>query len=63
MIEEGRLHANVRFPGLAIRFTTDGREPTADSTLYEGPVPVTGTVLLRSFDGRGRGSLSSRLEP
>jgi hexosaminidase len=63
VIENGMLRANVRYPGLEIRFTTDGTEPAADSTLYEAPVAVAGPVLLRVFDGRGRGSLTTRSEP
>ena len=56
ILEDGLLKANVAFPGLALRYTTDGTEPTASSTLYEGPAAVTGTVKLRTFDTRGRGS-------
>jgi hexosaminidase len=56
------LHANIDFPGLTIRYATDGTEPTMDSPVYTVPVAITGTdaipcpVLLRSFDSRGRGS-------
>ena len=56
VIEEGILKANLAFPGLEIRYTTDGTVPEADSTLYQGPVAVEGPVQLRSFDTRGRGS-------
>ncbi len=56
VIEGGKLRANVAFPGLEIRYTTDGGEPTADSALYQGPVAVDGSVRLKSFDTRGRGS-------
>ncbi len=59
VIEDGQLHANVAFPGLAVRFTTDGSEPTVDSELYAGPVAVSGTVRLKTFDSRGRGSRTS----
>ncbi len=57
----GKLEANVAFPGLAIRYTTDGTEPTAASTLYSGPVAVTGTVRLKTFDTRDRGSRTTVL--
>ena len=56
MIEDGLLKANVAFPGLTIRYTTTGSEPTASSTLYEGPVAAGGTVKLKTFDTRGRSS-------
>jgi hexosaminidase len=63
IIEDGRLHANVGLPGLEIRYTTDGSEPSVESQLYRQPVPVDGTVLLRSFDTRGRGSRVSQVAP
>ncbi len=56
VIEDGRLHANVAFPGLTIRYTTDGTEPTPASMVYTTPVAVDGPVRLRTFDTRGRGS-------
>jgi len=49
VIENGQLKANTAFPGLTIRYTTDGLEPTAGSPLYEGPVEVSGTVKLATF--------------
>ncbi len=56
IIEDGMLKANIEFPGLELRYTTDGNEPTANSTLYEKPVAVSGTVLMRAFDASGKGS-------
>ncbi|WP_461068601.1 family 20 glycosylhydrolase [Spirosoma horti] len=58
LIEKGMLKANVELPGLAIRYTTNGTEPTAQSTLYAGPVKVAGTLTLKSFDASGRSSRS-----
>ncbi|GAB3023038.1 family 20 glycosylhydrolase [Spirosoma pulveris] len=55
-IDNGKLFANVELPGLSIRYTTDGSEPTTQSTLYKNPVPVTGTVKVKSFDSAGRSS-------
>ena len=57
-IEGGRLTANVGLPGLAIRYTTDGSEPTAQSPLYKNPVNVAGRIKLKSFDAAGRSSRS-----
>ncbi len=62
VIKEGRLYANIDFPGLLIRYTTDGSEPDTDSPVYSGPVEVSGKVMLRSFDTRGRGSRTSAVE-
>ncbi len=62
LIKEGKLYANIDFPGLIIRYTTDGSEPDANSTVYSGPVEVSGKILLRSFNTRGRGSRVSVVE-
>ncbi len=62
ILREGKLHANISFPGLPIRYTLDGSEPDLESTLYTGPVEVCGKVQLRSFDSRGRGSRISIVE-
>lgn len=62
MINEGLLHVNIDFPGLTIRYTTDGTEPGTDAPVYTGPVEVSGPVRVRSFDTRGRGSRISLVE-
>jgi len=62
IIMNGQLYANIDFPGLTIRYTTDGSEPNMDSPVYNGPVQVSGKVTFRSFDTRGRGSRVSVVE-
>jgi len=57
--KEGILYANVEFPGLEIRFTTDGSEPTVQSQLYTKPVKIIGTVKLKSFVKGGKFSRTS----
>lgn len=52
--EAGAVRASVELPGLSLRYTTDGSEPTAKSPLVEGPIPLRGTVRVAAFDGRGR---------
>jgi hexosaminidase len=56
VINNGQLEASTEYPGLVIRYTTDGSEPTADSPQYNGSVAVTGTVKLSTFDTTGRAS-------
>ena len=58
VLRDGRLHANVALPGLAVHYTLDGRAPSAGSPRFEAPVPLGGTreVKLASFDTRGRAS-------
>jgi hexosaminidase len=62
VIRDGLLHANVDFPGLTIRYTTDGSEPDANSPVYSEPLEVSGQVMVRSFDTRNRGSRISVVE-
>jgi hexosaminidase len=57
-VEGGRLLVNTAYPGMAVRYTTDGFEPTATSPLYTGPVAVDAEIVTAStFDSRGRSSL------
>lgn len=60
-VEKGMLQANVAFPGLTIRYTTDGSEPTATSPEYTGPVAVDGIVKLKTFARNGRSSRTSEV--
>lgn len=57
-IEEGKLYANTGFPGLSIRYTLDGSEPTEQSLEYREPVEVAGDVRLKVFSGGGNASRS-----
>lgn len=56
IIKNDTLRANTALPGLSIRYTTDGTEPTAKSPEYKRPVLVKGIVRLKSFDKAGRSS-------
>ena len=62
MVENGLLKANVEFPGLDLRYTTDGSDPTIESSLFTGPVEVSGTVKIRAFDAAGNNSRTSTIE-
>lgn len=63
VIEEGMLKANTEYPGLMVRYTTDGSEPTQESPLYGEPVQVSGEVRLKAFDVAGRGSRMVLVSP
>ena len=63
IIENGMLKANVEYPGLIIRYTTDDTEPTIESAIYSEPVSITGTARLRSFDLSGKASRSVSVNP
>lgn len=60
-IIDGKLHANIRYPGLIIRYTTNGDEPDENSPQYIEPVEVTGTIKLKAFAANGRGGRTVEL--
>jgi hexosaminidase len=53
--QDGKYISNIQYPGMTVRYTTDGTEPTANSKVYTGPVSSTGVVKFRAFDAKGRG--------
>lgn len=55
-VENETILANVNFPGLELRYTTDGSEPSPASMKYETPVPLEGEVKIKAFDKTGTGS-------
>ncbi len=63
IIEDGLLKANTAYPGLTIRYTEDGAEPSMGSPVYSGPVRIEKTVKLKTFTPSGRGSRTTEVEP
>lgn len=61
IIENGMLKANVAFPGLGIRYTADGSEPTLKSAKYTTPVKVSGLIKLKAVDKAGRFSRTTTI--
>lgn len=55
VLEQGWLKANSLFPGLILRYTTDGSDPQNNSPAYTAPVQVDGPVNIRAFNAAGRG--------
>ena len=45
--------------GAAIRYTTDGSDPTADSTLYEGPITLSESATVKAIACKGDAALNS----
>ncbi len=56
IIKDGMLYANIRFPGLEIRYTMDGSDPDLTSPVYSGPVQAGGPVKVAAFATDGRRS-------
>jgi hexosaminidase len=55
-IENGKMLLNVQFPGMKIRYTTDGSEPTEKSMEYSGPIEAKGIIKAKTFTSSGRAS-------
>ena len=53
-VEGGAVLASVEFPGMTLRYTTDGSEPTPRSPVVTGPISRRGAVRVAAFDGAGR---------
>ena len=64
IIENGTLKIRQQFPGLHIRYTTDGSEPDLNSSLYSSPVKISSLsdVVIRVFDINGRGGNSINIK-
>lgn len=62
-VENGVVVANIQLPGLVIRYTTDGSEPTLKSPVYTAPISAKGIVKLRAFDSKGRGGRTVQVSP
>ena len=57
IISDELLHVRVQFPGMSVRYTTDGKIPTNQSILFTEPVKIEAgeKIKLRTFDSNGRG--------
>ncbi|MGZ3836112.1 MAG: chitobiase/beta-hexosaminidase C-terminal domain-containing protein, partial [Mucilaginibacter sp.] len=57
ILQGGKYVANIQFPGLTIRYTTNGKDPDAKSPVYKDPVTNDNSFIkFRAFDNKGRGS-------
>lgn len=57
ILQDGKYLANVQFPGLTIRYTTNGKDPDAKSPIYKDAVTNNNSVIkFRAFDNKGRSS-------
>jgi hexosaminidase len=53
-VENGEVMANCQFPGLTVRYTTDGSVPTSRSKMYMGPISEKGKISFCAFSSNGR---------
>ncbi len=61
-IVDGKLYANSPIPQAEIRYTTDGSEPTATSTLWKAPVDCDASFVKAKLFYLGKESLSTELD-
>jgi hexosaminidase len=62
VLEKGQVKANVQFPGMHIRYTTDGSEPAAGSKAYTGPITAKGTIRFKVFNASGRAGRTTEIK-
>ena len=64
IIENNELKVSVPFPGLIVRYTTNGLVPNQNDKLYHKPIsiPKNSNLMLRTFDSSGRGGRGISLE-
>lgn len=60
-VVEGEVEVNSAFPGLEIRYTTNGEEPTISSPLWTKGIKATKEVRIRAFDKTGKPSRTVQL--
>jgi hexosaminidase len=54
VLEGGRVLANHVLPGMLLRYTSDGSDPTAQSRPVTGPIEAHGSIRVAAFDRNGR---------
>ena len=62
MQKDGMIYANIQTPGLIIRYTKDGSDPTVDSSVYTGLIPYQRGLKFSAFSPEGSQSGVSALE-
>jgi hexosaminidase len=60
--EGGVVRVNRAWPGLTVRYTLDGNEPTAHSPVADNEISNAAAVRAAAFDSRGQRSLTSRVD-
>lgn len=63
LVEGNQVQANVQLPGLTIRYTTDGTEPTVNSAVYSQPISVSKGMKVRVFNNVGRAGRTVEVNP
>ncbi len=60
IVRDGKLLMNAAYPGMEIRYTLNGEEPTKSAQVYEGPIDFEkGTVKAKVFNTKGRSGFTT----
>ena len=62
VVKDGKVYANVQFPELTIRYTTNAEVPTIKSKIYTGPVSDKGIIKFKVFNKTGRSGIVTVVE-
>jgi hexosaminidase len=62
MLDGDRVLVNHVLPGITLRYTSDGSEPTATSKQVDGPIAERGLIKVAAFDRNGRRGLVASID-
>jgi hexosaminidase len=62
LLDGDRVLVNHALPGITLRYTSDGSEPTAVSKQVDGPIEERGTIKVAAFDRNGRRGLVASID-
>jgi len=62
VLDGEQVLVNHVLPGIVLRYTVDGSEPTAASRLVTGPIVERGLVKVAAFDRTGRRGLVASID-
>jgi hexosaminidase len=62
MLDGERVLVNHVLPGITLRYTVDGSDPTAASKQVDGPIVERGLIKVAAFDRKGRAGLVASID-
>jgi hexosaminidase len=62
MADGDRVLVNHVLPGILLRYTSDGSDPTAASKPVTGPITEKGVIKVAAFDRKGRPGLVATID-
>jgi hexosaminidase len=61
-VENQQVRVNHQTPGVILRYTTDGAQPTTASAIVHGPLTEKAIITVAAFDSVGRKGRISRID-